>query len=103
MVEVFKSHTLFCDDEPAAHIAIDPCSNIIAFRIQDGPIKEVGVNGCQVDHVILFARLLLSRFNHAFPCKENELADEQLEGALYYLQERKKSREARGVEGRESP
>ena len=56
-------------------IYIDHDSNMISFRIQDGPIKENGVNGCQVDTLIHAARIMT------------------------LLERRKRNREARGVEG----
>ena len=47
--------------------------NMISFRIQDGPIKENGVNGCQVDTVIESAKLIIEELNKKFPCRENSI------------------------------
>jgi len=51
--------------------------NHIGFRIQDGPIKENGINGAQVDTLIEAARLILVGLNkkesHS-PHKNNAIA-----------------------------
>ena len=73
--------------------------NCISFRIQNGPIKEHGVNGCQVNTLIHTARIMIQNMNEKFPCRQNELAIEGLNDALGWLEERKLDREKRGVEG----
>lgn len=73
--------------------------NSLSFTIQNGPIKEVGVNGCQVDTIIQAAQAILMGLNKKFPCAENETAINHLESAIVALEERKKNRESRGVEG----
>lgn len=73
--------------------------NSIAFTIQKGPIKEAGVNGCQIDTIISAARRILMGLNAQFPCPENDRAIDMLGGAIQALQDRKKAREDRGVEG----
>lgn len=73
--------------------------NSLSFTIQNGPVKEFGVNGCQVDTVIQAAKLILEGLNNNFPCKENWLAITFLDDALYWLEQRKKDRELREVEG----
>lgn len=73
--------------------------NYISFIIQKGPIKENGVNGCQVDTIIEAARVILDGLNKQFPCFENEQALVSLNLAGYWLHKRKANREARGVEG----
>ena len=71
----------------------------LSFTIQNGPIKEHGVNGCQVNTLIETAKIMLGGLNKNFPCRENSLAITKLEEALMWLEQRKKNREARGVEG----
>ena len=71
----------------------------ITFQIQDGPIKEFGVNGCQVDEMIRSARDIVAVFNTKFPCSENDHAIVNLDGAIDWLDKRKSNRERRGVEG----
>lgn len=73
--------------------------NSISFTIQNGPIKEVGVNGCQIDSLIEAARLILEKLDEKFPCDENAEAIASLENALHWLGVRKRNREKRGVEG----
>lgn len=73
--------------------------NCISFRIQNGPIKEVGVNGCQVDTIIETAKLMVEGLNKNFPCRENAVAITKLDEALMWLDKRKKDREKRNVEG----
>jgi hypothetical protein len=73
----------------------------VTFVGQRGPIKEVGVNGCQIDDLITFALGTIKTFNKKFPCRENSLAITKLEEALHWLDARRRDREARGVEGRD--
>lgn len=73
--------------------------NKITFQIQDGPIRENGVNGCQVDDVIRTARDIITGLNERFPCRENSVAITKLQEAEMWLLERKRERERRGVEG----
>ena len=68
-------------------------------KIQLEPIKEVGVNGCQIDEVIVFAKSFIQGLNDIFPCRENSLAITKLEEAEMWLQRRKEDREERGIEG----
>lgn len=73
--------------------------NSISFTIQNGPIKEKGLNGCQVDTVIETAKVMLEGLNKQFPCRENSSAITKLDEALMWLDKRKKDREKRDVEG----
>jgi hypothetical protein len=86
-------------DFKSSPILIDHEHNIVAFKIQDGPIKEAGVNGCQVDTLIETARLMVAGLNRKVPCPNNEAAVHALEAALDALRLRRQDREARGVEG----
>ena len=71
----------------------------VAFTIQSGPIKEFGVNGCQIDDVIQWAKEKIEEFQQAYPCRENALAITKLDEALLWLLKRKLDREKRQVEG----
>lgn len=73
--------------------------NSLSFNLQNGPIKEKGVNGCQVDTLIEAAKVILEGLNKNFPCRENASAITKLDEALMWLQKRKTDREKRGVEG----
>ena len=81
-------------------ITINHETNEITFKIQNGPIKEVGENGCQLDQLIYIAKVIILGLNREFPCGENQMAVNALELALYMLDARKKDREKRGVEGK---
>lgn len=71
----------------------------VKFTIQSGPIKEFGVNGCQVDDVIVWAKEKIEGFNKAFPCRENSVIITKLDEALLWSMKRKLDREKRPVEG----
>jgi len=90
---------LFDDQRKSKPIYIDHEVNMVSFRIQDGPIKENGVNGCQVDTLIHAAKVILEGLNEKLPDWRNEDAIDSLKDALYRLEQRTKDREARGVEG----
>jgi len=63
--------------------------NSIHFKIQDGPIKENGVNGCQVDTIIETCRIIIAGLDKKFPSDENKLAYNGLCGVLHNLGKRK--------------
>ncbi len=94
--EVTGGMSNFSADRP---VLVHDEANQIAFQIQNGPIKEVGVNGCQVDTIIHAAKLILEGLNKKFPCRENACAITKLDEALHWLDHRTKDREARAVEG----
>ena len=78
-------------------------SQFISIQLQDGPIKENGVNGCQIDDVIEWCRNILTNFNtmqgRKFSCRENAMAITKLDEALMWLQRRTEDRTKHGVEG----
>ena len=80
-------------------IMINDKTNTLAFRLQNGPIKEVGVNGVPVDTLIEAAKIIIDGLNKKFPCIENATCILKLDAALDALSERKKNREKRNVEG----
>lgn len=79
------------------YIEID--GNTITIHVQDGPIKEAGVNGCQVDDIIGLCHDMLDNLNSVVPCMENRNAILALDDAMSWLRIRKIDREWRGVEG----
>jgi len=89
----------FTKERPLEFIVVNHKNNGLSFLIQNGPIKEVGVNGCQVDTIIETARTIIYGLNKKFPCRENSLAITKLEEALMWLNKRKVDRVDRGVEG----
>ena len=76
--------------------------NSLSFTLQNGSIKENGVNGCQVDAMIDAAKLIIEGLNKDYPCRENACAITKLDEALMWLKKRKEDREIRGVEGTSS-
>lgn len=88
---------------PKNFIYIRHDTNSISFTLQNGPVKESGVNGCQVDTLIDAASEMLSKLNDKNPCGYNEIAVWNLEAALAALRARKSDREKRGVEGTDKP
>jgi len=81
-------------------IIVDSDDNSIKFKIQQGPIKENGVNGCQVDSLVAAARKIIAFFNDQYPCRENALALTKLDEAGHWMDTRTKNRTKRGVEGK---
>lgn len=73
------------------------------IQFQNGPVKEHGVNGCQIEDII--EKVLLPRLNdlnERSKCRENSLALTKLEEALLWLNKRTQNRVAKGVEGTEA-
>lgn len=91
---------LFDEQRKSNPIYVDHNVNMISFRVQNGPIKEVGLNGCQVNEIIEAAKIILEGLNKKFPCRENSSAITKLDEALMWLEKRTKDRESRGVEGK---
>ena len=72
---------------------------MLQAKIQQGPIKEVGVNGVQVDDVIEWCKDMITKFNSQASCRENAMVITKLDEALHWLDHRTKDREGREVEG----
>ena len=85
---------------PNAFIYVRHDKNSLSFTLQNGPIKEVGVNGCQVFDVIAVAKHIIEALNKKFPCYENSMTITKLDEALMWQEKRTKDRELRNVEGR---
>jgi len=79
------------------HVIVNQAHNTISFILQNGPVKEEGVNGCGVETLIHAALDIIDGLNEKFPCDENAGAIVGLEHALMWLEKRKKDREQRGV------
>lgn len=77
--------------------------SILAYiKFQDGPIKEVGINGIQIEDLIELAHLRLK--NMAYMSSDNpdawtKAAISYLEQASSHLMDRKKYRLAKSIEG----
>ena len=87
------------DIRPTHFIYTRNDKNSLSFTIQNGPIKENGVNGCQVDTVIETAKVIIEGLNKKFPCRENAMIITKLDEALLWSMKRKLDREKRGIEG----
>ena len=69
-------------------------------NFQEGPIKEVGINGVMNEDLIVMVLRRLESFQQSdFSCRENAMAITKLEEALLWLRKRTIGRENRGVEG----
>lgn len=67
---------------------------------QNGPIKEVGVNGVTQEALMAIVIDRLRAFQEGpFRCRENAIALTHIEEALMWLQRRTVARIKRGVEG----
>ncbi len=71
---------------------------------QNGPIRENGVNGPQVDEVLEACLEFLRSVNvPPYNCRENSLAITKLEECLMWLRERTRKRAEEGTEGTSKP
>jgi len=87
------------DVRPTNFVYVRHDVNSLSFTLQNGPIKEKGINGCQVDTIIQAAKIILEGLNQQFPSVFTGQAIEHLNDALGALSLRKEDREKRGVEG----
>jgi hypothetical protein len=95
-VEIKRVHW----EQPEGHfIELNEKHNALTFKFQNGPRKEAGISGCQVDSLIRMAFLLLKKLDEQFPCKENKECIGYLSGAIGSLNQRTMDRSRRGVEG----
>lgn len=75
-----------------------PCRLTVMF--QNGPIKEVGVNGVTQEVLLAIVIDRLRSFQEGdYRCRENAIALTKIEEALMWLQSRTRARQSRGVEG----
>lgn len=70
------------DIRPTSFIYIRNDKNSISFTLQNGPIKEHGVNGCQLDTLIAAGLKILVGLNEKFPCEQNTKAIQSLNESL---------------------
>lgn len=80
-------------------VKVDSEKSTIEFKIQDGSIKEVGVNGTQIDEIGKAWLELIRFFQSQFPCRQNALTITKIEEALHWQRSRTEDREKRNVEG----
>ena len=82
-----------------AFIKMDADNRTIEFKMQCAPVGEVGLEGVQQVEMIKLALEQIKYFQGKLPCRENAIAITHLETALLWLEERKRNRIERGVEG----
>lgn len=70
------------------------------IKWQEGTIKENGVNGLQIQDVIIQTLERVENLNDVFPCKENEKTIYGLKIALKAQFDRDLDRRERNVEGK---
>ena len=71
------------------------------IQFQSGPIKEAGVNGVNIEDLIVICIDQLQQFQDGdFSCRENAIAITKLEEAALWLTKRTLDRIERGVEGK---
>ena len=73
--------------ERFAPIVTDPGRSIIMIKLQDGPVGEVGMNGCQVEDCITFFKKVIEGFNSKSPNHHNDNAISKLNQAINCLSE----------------
>ena len=79
-------------------------ADYIDIKFQEGPIAEVGVNGCHIEDVIDLLVERLRGFNEGpLRCRENSLAITHLEEAGLWMVKRRMNRLEQGVEGTYEP
>lgn len=70
-------------------------------NFQKGPVKEVGINGLQNEHLLAMIIDRLQGFQSGpFACEENARALEACETALDWMNKRTTDRASRGAEGK---
>jgi len=74
---------------------------VYMLHFQEGPVKEVGINGITGEALLAIVIDRLRSFQSGkMPCRENGIALDHLEQALGWLNQRTKARIAKGVEGK---
>jgi hypothetical protein len=70
------------------------------IQFQNGPVREVGVNGISNEALLAVVEDRLLGFQSGeFACCENAVALTKIQEAMMWLQKRTRDRMARGVEG----
>jgi hypothetical protein len=87
-------------DESLAKYASISEDGELSIKLQNGPIKEVGENGTQIDSLGKIWDNLIYEFNLKYPCIENTKSRAAIQKALKYQEDRTRNRIARNVEGK---
>lgn len=102
-----KYTKVYCEDDwrynAPHHFNVETADdnrNICHIDFQEGPIKEVGVNGVSNEDLLLMVLTRLEAFqNTDYRCQENQEAIYAINEAVSSLRKRTNLRVARGVEG----
>jgi hypothetical protein len=79
-------------------------ADFVTIRWQEGPVKEVGANGAQVEDVLRACLSRLRELNHGPDYNaETTLAEKSLDTTIRWLDYRTFQRTERGVEGTSKP
>lgn len=85
---------------PSVYVLTPPQGKLTRLFFQNGPIKEVGINGITNEALLAVVADRLRNFQRGpFACKENALAFQRIQEALGALHSRTARREKAGVEG----
>ena len=87
------------DIRPNNFIYVRNDVNSLSFTIQNGPIKEAGKNGCQVEDIIAVTKKIIEKLNEKYPCRENSMIITKLDEAIMWSKKRTEDRKTREVEG----
>lgn len=87
------------DIRPSKFIYVRNDVNSLAFTLQNGPIKENGKNGCQVEDIMAVVKHIYEELNDKFPSEYNDKTIAHLGWALDSQKKRTEDRITRNVEG----
>ena len=77
--------------------------SVLSIKLQDGSVLENGINGLQIDDVIMLVAAILAELDKKVTCRENLLTLVHLDEAYNWQLRRKADREFRKVEGTDKP
>jgi hypothetical protein len=78
-------------------------SKWLRIKLQNGPTKEVGENGCHIHDVVRIVHDMLVSLQEELPCAENVEAIKHIFTAYCYLTDRKLRRLEEGTLGYDIP
>lgn len=82
-----------------AFISLDRADNSLTFQFQNGPIKEVGINGCQITALLHAFEQILTSLNKLKKCQENDHTLRHIVEAIRTQEQRTARRTIEGTEG----
>ncbi len=88
-------------EEKQKFISVNSDTHTVSFTIQDGGVKDFGLNGCQITDVLEFVKNFIEIRAKQFPCRENSMTITKLDEALMWQNKRTQDRVKRAVEGQD--